>query len=116
MAGAKDYVAKYMRKHIMYLQRNYQMMVGNNAYSLLRGAYLLKKATTPSAQIEQYNPGSYNEYAMNVRVSQSPQGQAWDAQRTFLNPEVPKRQRLLVRKYARALYSGTPSDSALTQV
>lgn len=108
----RDYATKYMRKHIMYLQRNYEMMVGANAFMLLRGAYLLKNAADPFAEIEQFNPGKYSEYAYSRNTQVRP-GEHWDGPRKFGNPTLPEGQRELVGQYALAMYNGQTAGDAL---
>ena len=101
-----------MRKHMLHLQHNYEMMMGVNAFMLLRGAYLLKKAVDPSAEIEQYNPGNYKKYA-RARNTTRQRDQRWSDPRNISNPVLSQEQQDLVHTYGRAMYGGKRANVAL---
>ena len=112
----QDYVKLHMQKHINQLRRSYEMMMGLNSFMLLRGAYLLKKAVVPSAQIERFDPGQYGQYASKrktQRESNKRPVKRWPRNRKIGNPVLPKAQKNLVLAYGRAMYIGNTAASCL---
>ena len=107
----KDYTTEHMRRHIVYLHRNYQMMVGLNAFSLLRGSYMWEKAKRDpnNPVLQSWNPGPYMSYARGRGSQSTDRKKALTEKRVWKNPELTNiGQKRLVRKYARELYGGAP--------